>query len=57
MKFTGGGFKKWGYETAETEFADFTFTMNQYSIIKNEKGEEAANAAYKNAAQPAPKPI
>ena len=51
MKFTEGGFKKWGYETAETEFADFTFTMNQYSIIKNEKGEEAANAAYKNAVE------
>ena len=36
MKFTEGGFKKWGYETAETEFADFTFTMNQYSILKPE---------------------
>lgn len=30
MKFTEGGFKRWGYEVAETEFASRTFTMNQY---------------------------
>lgn len=45
MKFTEGGFKKWGYELAETEFADQTFTWNQYDAIKAEQGEEAANKA------------
>lgn len=49
MKFTEGGFKKWGYEVAETEFADVTFTMNRYNGIKKEKGTEAADTAYKNA--------
>ncbi len=51
MKFTEGGFKKWGYEVAETEFADVTFTMNQYNSIKKDKGAEAAEAAYKNAVE------
>ncbi|AHN22883.1 NADP-dependent isocitrate dehydrogenase [Lysinibacillus sphaericus] len=45
MKFTEGGFKKWGYELAETEFADQTFTWNQYDAIKADQGEEAANKA------------
>ncbi len=49
MKYTEGGFKKWGYEVAENEFADKTFTMNQYNSIKKEKNENAANEAYKNA--------
>ena len=45
MKFTEGGFKRWGYEVAETEFASRTFTMNQYEKIKAELGEESAKAA------------
>ena len=45
MKYTEGGFKKWGYELAETEFADQVFTWNQYDAIKAEQGEAAANAA------------
>ena len=45
MKFTEGGFKRWGYEVAETEFASQTFTMNQYEKIKAELGEELAKAA------------
>ncbi|MER1959297.1 MAG: NADP-dependent isocitrate dehydrogenase [Solibacillus sp.] len=45
MKYTEGGFKKWGYELAETEFADQTFTWNQYDAIKAEQGEAAANEA------------
>ncbi|MGN4124098.1 NADP-dependent isocitrate dehydrogenase [Lysinibacillus sphaericus] len=49
MKFTEGGFKKWGYELAETEFADKTFTWNQYDAIKAEQGEEAANKAQADA--------
>ena len=45
MKFTEGGFKRWGYEVAETEFADKTFTMNQYARIVKDLGEESAKAA------------
>ncbi|WP_155592776.1 NADP-dependent isocitrate dehydrogenase [Lysinibacillus cavernae] len=49
MKFTEGGFKKWGYELAEKEFADQTFTWNQYDAIKADQGEEAANKAQADA--------
>ena len=49
MKFTEGGFKKWGYELAETEFADKTFTWNQYDQIKDAEGTSAADAAQKQA--------
>lgn len=49
MKFTEGGFKKWGYELAEKEFADQTFTWNQYDAIKAEQGEGAANKAQADA--------
>lgn len=45
MKFTEGGFKRWGYELAETEFAGKTFTMNTYEKIKKDLGEESAKAA------------
>ncbi|WP_428909356.1 NADP-dependent isocitrate dehydrogenase [Niallia sp. Krafla_26] len=45
MKFTEGGFKKWGYEVAEKEYADKVFTWNQYDRIKEEQGVEAANKA------------
>ncbi|WP_405372231.1 NADP-dependent isocitrate dehydrogenase [Phocaeicola sp.] len=45
MKFTEGGFKRWGYEVAETEFAQQTFTMNRYNQLKKELGEESAKAA------------
>lgn len=45
MKFTEGGFKRWGYEVAETEFAGQTFTMNQYEVLKKDLGEESAKAA------------
>ena len=34
MKFTEGYFKKWGYEYAETHFADQVFTWNQYDKIE-----------------------
>mgnify|MGYP000904828997 CR=1 FL=1 len=51
MKFTEGAFKNWGYEVAEQEFADQTFTWGQYDRIKAEQGEEAANAAQKAAVE------
>lgn len=43
MKFTEGGFKNWGYELAETDFTDSTFTRNQYEAIKSDEGVEVAN--------------
>ncbi|MBO9607498.1 MAG: NADP-dependent isocitrate dehydrogenase [Paenibacillaceae bacterium] len=49
MKFTEGAFKNWGYELAEREYADKTFTWNEYDRIKADKGTEAANAAQKAA--------
>ena len=45
MKFTEGGFKRWGYEVAETEFTEQTFTMNDMTALKKELGEESAKAA------------
>ena len=49
MKFTEGAFKNWGYELAEREFGDQTFTWAEYDRIKDERGEDAANAAQKEA--------
>lgn len=49
MKFTEGGFKKWGYTLAEREFADKVFTMEQWAKIKKEKGEIEANKALSDA--------
>ncbi|WP_274364894.1 NADP-dependent isocitrate dehydrogenase [Paenibacillus thermotolerans] len=49
MKFTEGAFKNWGYELAEKEFGDKTFTWAQYDRIKEEQGADAANAAQKAA--------
>ncbi|CAH1222546.1 Isocitrate dehydrogenase [NADP] [Paenibacillus plantiphilus] len=49
MKFTEGAFKNWGYEVAEQEFADQTFTWGQYDRIKEAEGTDAANKAQKDA--------
>lgn len=49
MKFTEGAFKNWGYELAEREFGDKTFTWAQYDRIKEAEGAEAANKAQKDA--------
>jgi len=49
MKFTEGAFKNWGYELAEREYADRTFTWGQYDRIKAEKGAAAADEAQKAA--------
>ncbi|MCU0440133.1 MAG: NADP-dependent isocitrate dehydrogenase [Raineya sp.] len=45
MKYTSGGFKKWGYALAEREFGDKVFTWNTWEKIKAEKGEAEANKA------------
>ena len=47
MKYTEGGFKKWGYEMASREFGDKVFTWEQWEQIKKEQNEDAANAALK----------
>ena len=44
MKFTEGAFRNWGYELAEREFGDKTYTWDQWERTKAEKGQEAANA-------------
>lgn len=49
MKFTEGGFKKWGYALAEEEFGDKVFTWNQYDAEKATNGREAADALYQKA--------
>lgn len=49
MKFTEGGFKKWGYDLAEREFGTTTFTWQQYDVIAEKEGKEAADTAMKNA--------
>lgn len=49
MKFTEGAFKAWGYAVAENEFADQTFTWNQYDAIKAEQGQEVADKAQADA--------
>lgn len=45
MKFTEGAFKAWGYEVAEQEFADQTFTWDEYDSIVEKEGKDAANKA------------
>jgi isocitrate dehydrogenase len=49
MKFTEGAFRDWGYQLAETEFADKTYTWSTWEDTKKEKGEDAANAEMKAA--------
>jgi isocitrate dehydrogenase len=51
MKFTEGAFKSWGYALAEREFGDRTFTWAQYDRLKDEEGQEAADAAQGEAEQ------
>ena len=44
MKFTEGAFRNWGYQLAEREFGDKTYTWDQYDRTVVEKGQDAANA-------------
>jgi len=44
MKFTEGAFRNWSYALAEREFADRTYTWDQWERTKSAKGEKAANA-------------
>lgn len=45
MKFTEGGFKKWGYELAHSEFGDRVFTQPQFDQIAKQQGRQAAELA------------
>jgi isocitrate dehydrogenase len=54
MKFTEGGFMKWGYELAEKQFANETYGWgssgaSQWERTKAQKGEQAANAEHEAA--------
>ena len=49
MKFTEGAFRNWGYEIAESEFADDTYTWDQWDRTVAAKGQDAANAEQKAA--------
>ena len=44
MKFTEGAFRNWGYELAERDDPDRTYTWDQWERTKAEKGADAANA-------------
>jgi isocitrate dehydrogenase len=44
MKFTEGAFRNWGYALAEREFAEHTYTWDQWERTRADKGEKAANA-------------
>jgi isocitrate dehydrogenase len=43
MKFTEGAFRNWAYALAEKEFADHTYTWDQWERTKAAQGEKAAN--------------
>lgn len=45
MKFTEGAFRNWGYDLAETEFADYVFSKRYWEQLKQEHGENFANQA------------
>ncbi|MHB1540547.1 MAG: NADP-dependent isocitrate dehydrogenase [Steroidobacteraceae bacterium] len=44
QKFTEGAFRNWGYQLAEREFRDATYTWEQWERTKASQGEKAANA-------------
>ncbi len=43
MKFTEGGFRKWGYQVCEEEFSGQVYTALQWERTAAAQGEEAAN--------------
>ena len=49
MKFTEGAFRNWGYELAETEFPEQTYSWDQWERTKAGKGDKAANKEQKAA--------
>lgn len=51
MKYTEGGFKKWGYSLAEREFHDKVYTSYTFDKIKDSQGIASAIKSYKEAEQ------
>lgn len=49
MKYTEGAFKIWGYDLAENEFGDKTFTWRQFEKLRSEKGQLDAEKALNQA--------
>ena len=49
MKYTEGAFRKWGYELAQNEFGEQTYTWLQWEATKKTSGEAAANEEKKAA--------
>lgn len=49
MKHTEGAFKNWGFEVAESDFPEQTFTWGQYDRIKEADGLDAAIRAHEEA--------
>jgi isocitrate dehydrogenase len=44
QKFTEGAFRNWGYQLAEREFAEHSYTWEQWERTRAARGEQAANA-------------
>ena len=44
QKFTEGAFRNWGYQLAEQDFPEQTYTWEQWERTKAAEGEKAANA-------------
>lgn len=49
MKYTEGAFRNWGYELAEEQYSDTTYTWDQYDRTVAAQGAAAANAEQKKA--------
>ena len=49
MKFTEGGFRKWGYDLADQRFANETWSWERYDRVKTDEGGAAADAQQKAA--------
>ena len=49
MKFTEGAFRNWGYDLAEREHGDKTFSWRTYSALKQSAGSDAADKALRKA--------
>ena len=45
MKYTEGAFRNWGYEVADNEFTQATFSRQRYNAISKKDGDEAAGKA------------
>lgn len=43
MKYTEGAFRNWGYDYAEKEYLDSTYSWEQWERTKSDKGIKAAN--------------